>query len=217
MLEAIDRATAQVVATGEVGFRPRAVAVNPVTRRIYVVNLDPRIYTVTVLDADSLAEVATIAVGQGPTAVAVNPNLDRIYVSNWFGRRVQVIDGATNTLLPHIDTGPGPQGIAVDPATNRLYVALSNRSFQPFVNGLAVFGDDGDTITAGPRVDIGGLLHQSVDVAVDPTADRVYVANLGGGTTHPSITALRKSTLEHVGQRRGPSASPRPGLNPTHV
>jgi DNA-binding beta-propeller fold protein YncE len=198
VLEAIDRATAQVVATGEVGFRPRAVAVNPVTRRIYVVNLDPRTYTVTVLDADSLTEVATIAVGQGPTAVAVNLNLNRIYVSNWFGRRVQVIDGATNTLLPQIDTGPGPQGIAVDPATNRLYVALSNRSFQPFVNGLAVYSDDGTTVTAGPRVDIGGLGHQSVGVAVDPTADRVYVANLGGGGIQPSVTALRKSTLEHV-------------------
>ena len=198
VLEAIDRATAQVVATGEVGFRPRAVAVNPITRRIYVVNLDPRTYTVTVLDADNLAAVATIAVGQGPTAVAVNPNLNRIYVSNWFGRRVHVIDGATNTLLPQIDTGPGPQGIAVDPTTNRLYVALLNRSFQPLVNGLAVYSDDGTTVTAGPRVDIGQLGHQSVDVAVDPTVDRIYVANLGGGAIHPSITALRKSTLEHV-------------------
>jgi DNA-binding beta-propeller fold protein YncE len=81
---------------------------------------------------------------------------------------VQVIDGATNAFLPHIDTGPGPQGIAVDPTANRLYVALSNRSFMPFVNAVAVYEDDGTTVTPGPRVDIGELLTQSIDVAVDP-------------------------------------------------
>jgi YVTN family beta-propeller protein len=194
VVEAIDRDTLQVLATGEVGFRPRAVAVNPVTRRLYVVNLDPRSFTVTVLDADTLEHVATVPVGQGPSAVAVNPATNRIYVSNWFARRVQVIDGATNTLLAPVDTGPGPQGIAVDPATNRLYVALSNRSFEPFVNAVAVYGDDGATA----RVDVGQLLTQSVDLAVDPSADRLYVANLGGGTVHPSVTALRKSTLAHV-------------------
>lgn len=209
VVEAIDRDTLQVLATGEVGFRPRAVALNPVTRRLYVINLDPRSYTVTVLDADTLEHVATVPVGQGPGAVAVDPVRNRIYVSNWFGRRVQVIDGATHTLLAHIDTGPGPQGIAVDPTTSRLYVALSNRSFEPFVNAVAVYGDDGTT-----RVDVGQLLTQSVDLAVDPSADRLYVANLGGGGVHPSVTALRKSTLAHVATVNVPGPCRAIAVNP---
>ncbi len=71
-LVAIDRSTLRVVDRVTVGYRPRKVAVNPRNGRVYVVNLDPRSFGLTVIDGASLEVLDTISLGQGPTHVAVN-------------------------------------------------------------------------------------------------------------------------------------------------
>jgi YVTN family beta-propeller protein len=196
-LVVLDRTTLQVVHAGiPVGRGPRRVAVNPATRRAYVVNTSQLDYSLSVIDTETLAVVATIPLGQGPTHVAVNPATNRVYVSNWFAGRVHVLDGATNELLEPIILDKGPQGLHVDPTRNRIYVAIMNRSVPPFRNGLVAIDDDGSgDYEVQPFVDLPPLSNQSIDVLADPDRDRVYVANLGGGGTSPGVMALHAADL----------------------
>ena len=80
----------KVTATVSVGKGPLAVAVNPVTNKIYVANFDGD--TVTVIDG-ATNSTATVSVGDHPQAVAVNPETDKIYVVNNRSDSVTVIDG----------------------------------------------------------------------------------------------------------------------------
>ncbi len=64
------------VATGS---GPIAVAVNPVTNKIYVANADSN--DVTVIDGTHNL-TKTVAAGSIPEAVAVNPATNKIYVAN---------------------------------------------------------------------------------------------------------------------------------------
>lgn len=204
----LDRTTLRTIRRVAVGFKPHAVAVNPVTGRIYVVNRGQQSYSLSVIDGASLQVVATIALGQTPIDVAVNPRTNRVYVSNPGQRVIHVVDGATNQRRPDIEIGPGPLGMAVDEASNRLYVALSNRAFEPHVNALGVVTDDGQTVQVHPNVPIPGVT-QPVDVAVDPAHSRIYVANLGGGPEPPSVSVLDSDTRQILTTTRmpGPGAS----------
>jgi DNA-binding beta-propeller fold protein YncE len=77
-----------VTATIPVGINPVAVAVNPVTHKIYVADCPQTIVnghvpfgTVTIIDG---ATNATAALGAGvcPRSIAVNPVTNRIYVAS---------------------------------------------------------------------------------------------------------------------------------------
>src|SRR5204863_3519406 len=85
-------AQGQTVTTLTAGTSPFAVAVNPVTNKIYVANTGSG--SVTVIDGASNT-ASTVGVGSGPIAVAVNPVTNKIYVANQVGS-VTVIDGASN-------------------------------------------------------------------------------------------------------------------------
>lgn len=189
----LDRGTMQVLASAEVGYGPRSVAVNPVTNRVYVANAGtglPQHYTVTVLDATTLQRIAEIPVGQAPADVAVNTRTNRVYVANPYQERIQVIDGATNTLRTPILTGPGPNGLAVDESRNTVHVALTHRP-EPFVTAVGSYVDDGvhQPVALAP-VPLGEPLVQPGDVAVDPTSNRLYVAGLGGGGVQPRLLVV---------------------------
>src|SRR5436309_645247 len=61
------------------GIGPVAVAVNPVTNKIYVGNVFSA--NVTVIDGATNG-TTTVAAGTNPVAVAVNPVTNKIYVAN---------------------------------------------------------------------------------------------------------------------------------------
>ena len=73
----IDGVADNAVATITVGTHPQAVAVNPVTDKIYVANRDSN--TVTVIDGTTNA-TTTVPVGNQPTAIAVNPVTNKAYI-----------------------------------------------------------------------------------------------------------------------------------------
>jgi YVTN family beta-propeller protein len=73
---------ANVTSSVRVGREPVAIAVNPVTNRIYVANAGSG--TISVLDGQSDSMVATVSVGALPYVVAVSEATNRIYVSNTF-------------------------------------------------------------------------------------------------------------------------------------
>ncbi len=78
---------------------PDVLAVNPVTNKIYVANLDSN--NVTVIDGVTKT-TTTVPAGTNPDAIAVNPVTNKIYVANYNSNNVTVIDGATNatTTVP---------------------------------------------------------------------------------------------------------------------
>lgn len=109
------------VHTIPVGAIPCAVAVNPVTQRIYVVNYGDQ--TVSVIDAAKGKVVATLPVGKHPQAVAVDSAHNRIYVANVHSDSVTAIDGATNTVIGAYHAGTNPYALAVDPTATHIYAA----------------------------------------------------------------------------------------------
>ena len=76
-----------VVGTATVGNNPNAVAVNPVTNKIYVANNGGT--TVTVIDGATNG-TTNVNVGSQPIAVAVNPVTNMIYVANHGSNTVTV-------------------------------------------------------------------------------------------------------------------------------
>ena len=99
-----------------------AVAVNPVTNKIYVADC----FGDAVTEIDGATDATSyISVGNYSLEVAVNPVTNKIYVS--CGSLAQgksllaVIDGASNstTTLAH---GNAPYFMAVNSVTNKIYV-----------------------------------------------------------------------------------------------
>jgi YVTN family beta-propeller protein len=158
-----------VIATVAAGITPLAVAINPVTNKIYVVNAGSN--NVTVIDGATNA-TTTIAVGRNPYSVAINQVTNKIYVTNALSSSVSVIDGATNATTT----------IAVIPST-LLYVAVNSVTNKIYVtNGAysSVLVIDGAT-NAVTTVPVGS---NPFYVAVNPVTNKIYVShNLSNSVT----------------------------------
>ncbi len=80
---------------------PLAIAVNPVTNKIYVANSNLDSYptpgSATVIDGVTNTPT-TIPAGIEPFAIAVNPVSNQIYLVNKDGNSIMVIDGPRTVL-----------------------------------------------------------------------------------------------------------------------
>jgi uncharacterized protein len=191
----------------KVGRDPEAIAVNPITNRIYVANSGSG--TVSVIDGATDAVTATVPVGDLPYVVAVNVLTDKIYVSKTFSNTTTVIDGKTNQTSI-LKAGVQADAIAVGYGSNRIFMTSYEGSKVTIVDGKneSVATVDVDThlwgITAvdaiaTKRIYLTGsgssklwMIDEKTNaltsvatgeipcaVAVDPVAKRVYVANYG--------------------------------------
>src|SRR5258708_30645726 len=97
---------------------PFAVAVNPLTNKIYVANNSGN--KVIVIDGVTNA-ITNVPVGVNPFTLAVNPLTNKVYVAN-LGGNVTVIDGATNATTT-IAAGSNPPAVNGTLATNQIYVS----------------------------------------------------------------------------------------------
>jgi YVTN family beta-propeller protein len=182
-----------------VGDEPLAIAVNPVTNRVYVANAGSG--TVSVLDGKSDALLATVNVGQRPYVLAANAVANKVYVSNTFSDLLTIIDGATNAART-LKTGSA-DAIAVDPAGKRVYllgyesdhltVLDADDSLHKLPAGAmhlwAIEGADTLYVTRIANDDVVGIDPQSKALTPTPTGKfpcavavyaktaRVYVAN----------------------------------------
>ena len=153
---------AQVVtATLPVGITPQAVAVNPVTNKVYVANGNDN--TVTVIDGPT-NNTTTITVGYGPSAVAVNSVTNKIYVANEGDNTVTVIDGFTNNTVP-VPVGSYPIAVAVNSATNKIYVTDEGDNTVTVIDGVT---NNTSTVTVG---------YYPSAVGVNPSTNKIYVVN----------------------------------------
>ncbi|MGA3210861.1 MAG: beta-propeller fold lactonase family protein [Terriglobales bacterium] len=170
----IDGATNTVRATVSDAGDPHAVAVNPVTHKIYVGNFGSN--NVTVIDGATNA-AAPLAAGTNPNAVAANPATNTVYVANGESNDVTVISASgSTTTLP---AGTNPVAVAVNPVTDTVYVANQGSNNVTEIDGATntVTG----TVTAGTA---------PVAVTVNPLTGMVYVAN--GGSNN--VTAINGAT-----------------------
>ncbi len=154
-----------VTATVGVGNSPAAVAVNPVTSTIYVVNTASD--TVSVINGATNSVTATVNTGSNPIALAVNPVSNMIYVANNGSSNITVINGATNTASTVTDPNAiSPIAIALNPLTNMVYVANSESNNLTVINGA-------ENMLVG-SIGVGNI---PTAVVVNPATNLVYVAN----------------------------------------
>lgn len=113
--------------------------------------------------------VTTIPVSGFPYGVAVNPGNNRIYVS--LSTAVDVIDGATNTVIDTVQTPQGSTVIAANMVTGRVYTAGCATTC-----GVTVI--DGTTDTVIATIPVKGSSGIGVEgIAVNPVTNRVYVSD----------------------------------------
>jgi YVTN family beta-propeller protein len=127
-LAIVDEASGSVtnIATGAT---PCAVAMNPSTHSIYVVNHEDN--SVTVIDGTKNKILATVKVGEKPQGIAIDAKANRIYVANVHGDSISVIDGARNVMIDALPTGHNPYALAVNETTARLYAVLQTGGPSP--------------------------------------------------------------------------------------
>lgn len=177
-----------VVATIPVGTDfPRAVAVNPVTNKIYVASCTlhglgrPATGSLTVIDG---ATNATTVIKGYFCDVAVNSVTNKIYVPS------AAIDGATNSVT-NLSTNPVfvYPVVAVNPVTNKIYVAEGGG----IINVI-----DGATNSITTAIDPNALSLNPATIAVNPVTNKIYVANncigIFGCTNPGNVTVIDGAT-----------------------
>ena len=106
--------------------------------------------------------------GASPGAVVVDPITNRIYVANQGRNTVNVIDGASGTVIATVPTGRLPYALDLNPLTNKIYVVNQTDSTLTVIDGT------GNTVSA--TLPTGSA---PSGVAVNPVTNQVYVSNRG--------------------------------------
>jgi YVTN family beta-propeller protein len=117
----IDGKTNQITATIPLSGNPEALAIDPISDKIYVGNVTGSYQAVTVIDGKTNKILDVIPAGYGsPTSMAVDYNTHRLYLANYVNNTI-IIDTTTDKV---IDTIPNnwPYYLAVNEKTDKAYV-----------------------------------------------------------------------------------------------
>jgi len=163
----LDRFRDMVVSTIQVGRAPRAVLVEPSTRRAFVLNGGGD--SMTVIDVNTHRPLFTFNLNTQARAqeMAITPGGETIYVANTALNSVTAIDTRTLGTVAEIAVGIAPAAVAVDPRGTRVLVANQG------ANSVTVIDTFLNRVVSSIQVEPG-----PVHIAVDPnpSADRAYVA-----------------------------------------
>jgi YVTN family beta-propeller protein len=199
------------VAHISVGKNPSAIAVDPITHRVYVANDGD--HTVSVIDGLTNSNIRTIPVGNYPSAIGVEDlggGHTKIYVASQSGEKnlyigfLSVFDGENNNYIGNITVGYDPAAIGIysiyfPPLEHMIYVPV----FAGVLDGRpvvsAVASDNTNHITKIPvGIDPRGI-------GIDPYTNRLYVAN--GDTNYVSIiNAIDNTNIGNITGLKYPSA-----------
>jgi YVTN family beta-propeller protein len=158
----------QKVAEIGVGVEPRAIAITPDNKKVYVTNMVGG--TVSVIDAGALHLVRTIPVGTEPFGCALTPDGKKLYVANFSSDDVSVINTATDQVIRTIAL-PGPNN-----RPRAIAVSTDNKVF--VTSFLAHLREDGRRIDQKEGRDDGNEGHVTV---ISATTDTI----LGTVALHP--------------------------------
>jgi YVTN family beta-propeller protein len=171
---ATNAVTATVPIPGAGGFL-QSIAVNPVTNMVYVCAEQEATGpngAVTVINGTSNAVTATIPAGRNAVDVAINTVTDQIFVVGGASSEIDVIDGATNTLLTTIPTAHIlPTTVAVDEATNSIWYG-NGVNASNIVTEVGPNGTVDVTLTTDTQTTTSPLA-----IAVNPMTDLIYVVS----------------------------------------
>ncbi|MBI1785461.1 YncE family protein, partial [Candidatus Sumerlaeota bacterium] len=154
------------------GTAPNAIAINPVTNKIYVANFSSN--NVTVIDGTTHATTTVGTGGSGPIAIAVNPVTNKIYVCNYLSDNVTRILGSNDTaaIINNVNFN-GPIAVAISPATGRVHIVnYFGSSVTIYLSGNDQYFND-VPVGSGPSA-----------IAIDPNSSwgKLCVTNSGSGT-----------------------------------
>ena len=118
----VDPVAKTVLQVIDVGSQPKGMAINPVTRKLYVTNSNAG--SVSVIDLATNSVVKTEFVfSNAPERVAVDPIINRIYVTGYGTFLVDRIDGNTDTNIGYLSVNCSyPNDVAVNPLNRDLFV-----------------------------------------------------------------------------------------------
>ncbi len=140
-LTVIDAATDSVVATIEVGTRPRGVKVSPDGRTVYValsgspkcpptmpdeecekLKADRTKDGVAVVDVATRTTVKTLPAGLDPETFDVSPDGAKLFVSNEDADSATVVDIASGKAVANVKVGREPEGVTLAPDGKSVWV-----------------------------------------------------------------------------------------------
>jgi YVTN family beta-propeller protein len=224
----IDGATNTILATPGTQLDPAAIAINPVTNMVYVVDQgNGENGYVTVINGATNAAVGFVPTPIFPATIAVNSVTNKIYVGNFgagglgeggaaSGNTVTVIDGSNTGNTANITVGNGPGPIAVNPVTDEVYV-MSQGSSLTSGGVLSVIGNNAPvplTVAVTP-------LPGNQTASATPTFTFTAQNNLGPDAASPghvyfqidSLTGTWTSAAAGAGTFSGTAAILSPGLH----
>lgn len=140
-----------------------ALAVNPLTHKVFVACGNPSAHQVGLLDGTTQALSSFASGGMTPVDIALDSVNKKTYVAHYGSDDVKELihGGAIN-----LGVGANPRSIALDPTVNRLYVAEEG------FDRLTIIDTTTDAIVT--RCPVGD---QPRVVRVNPVTHKVYVAN----------------------------------------
>ena len=157
-----------------------AIALDPVTGRVFIIEGDPA--AITVIDPKSDAVVATIKVGEKLEYGAADGH-GAVFVAGEEKGDVVKVDTRKNTVAAHWPTSGclSPHGLALDPIAHRVFMGCANSVM------MVVDSVSGRTVAKLP---IG---RGNDAVAFDPVRRRVFSSNGADGT----LSVYQESSPDH--------------------
>jgi len=157
-----------------------AIALDPVTGHVFIIEGDPA--AITVIDPKSDAAIATIKAGE-KLEYGVADGRGAVFVAGEANGDVVKIDARSNKVAAHWPTAGciSPHGLAVDPKAHRVFMGCSNSVM------MVVDTGSGRTVAKLP---IG---RGNDAVAFDPVRKRIFSSNGADGT----ISVYQEASADH--------------------
>ena len=198
--------TLAAVRQAKVGHQPRSLAVDPKRKRIYVANNGNGSTSVSMLDADTLKTLAEQKVGLH-VDLEVDSAAGLVYVSLFGAAKILILSADDLSVKGEIlDTVRlrRPHGLAVFPGTGgdaMIYVArtvrgIPNESEESAVTQIRRTA--GGVHSVVRSLDLGPILTQPVDVAVDTVHKLIFLSCLGGNDIAPALIVLEHPTMKEL-------------------
>ncbi|MFB0536657.1 MAG: SMP-30/gluconolactonase/LRE family protein [Anaerolineae bacterium] len=197
-LSVVDGLEGQVVAVVIGLKRPRGVAVNPRTNRVYVT--DTGADRLIVVDGTSNEMLVSLPVGSYPDAIAVDPQANRIYVANAGEGSLWILDGTNHELIGSVKVAEGPLlGMAVNQETGYVYIV---HVLVPGRHGLTVIDSQRGEVVATLAGDYSYPLGAAYAVAADENTNRLYLAAEGellviNGESHDLVAVIPTGAIAY--------------------
>jgi YVTN family beta-propeller protein len=109
-----------------------AIAINPVTHKVYAV--DEGTNSIIVTD-ESTGSTHRVEVGKSPIAIAVLPDINKVYVVNADSDSISIIDGIPDKVITTIKGGSHPYTIAANKTSNKVYVTYTYDHILTVIDG----------------------------------------------------------------------------------